>query len=63
MRTEAWETASWLVLRNCSKEVEGEVSGEGGVHAIKHVFFFFFLQKIAASLMKIAASHEEHSLP
>ena len=56
MRTEAWETASWLALRNCSKEVVGEVSGEGGVHAIKHIFS---LHKIAAGLMKTAASHEE----
>ena len=70
MRTEAWETASWLALRNCSKEVVGEVSGEGGVHAIKHIFSLQKIaaglmktaaspMKIAASLMKIAASHEE----
>ena len=26
MRTIAWETASQIALRNCSKEVEGKVS-------------------------------------
>ena len=30
--------------------------GEGGIHAMKHIFF----QKVSASLVKITASHEEH---
>ena len=32
---------------------------EGGVHAIKHTF----LQKVAASLLKVTASHEEQMSP
>ena len=43
MRTTACETAPQITLRNCSKEMgEGQYIhdfGEGGVHAIKHIFF------------------------
>ena len=44
MRTIAWETASQIALRNCSKEVGQKVSThgilvKGGVHATRHVFF------------------------
>ena len=33
--------------------------GEGGVHAIEHIF----LQKVSASLVKVTASHEEQMSP
>jgi len=33
---------------------------EGGIHAAKHIFFF---AKVAASLMKDTASHEEQMSP
>ena len=43
MRTIARETAFQIALRNCSKEVGGALDicdfGEGGVRAIKHIFF------------------------
>ena len=43
MRTLAWKTAFQIALRNCSVEVGGKVSiyvfGEGGVLAIKLIFF------------------------
>ena len=44
MRTIAWDTASQIVLRNCSKEVgvEGQYIcdfGEGEICVIKHIFF------------------------
>ena len=54
MRTAAQETASQTALRNCSKEVVGGkvsiyvIFGEGGIHAIKHIF----LQKVSTSLVK-----------
>ena len=52
MRTMAWDTASQIALRNCSKEVAGEISMyvilEKGVHALKHMFW-----------QKVAASHKE----
>ena len=44
MRTIAWETAFLIALKSCSKD-EGMKGikiydfGEGGVHAIKHIFF------------------------
>ena len=43
MRTIAWETAFLIALKNCSKDVERKGIkiydfGEGGVHAIKHIF-------------------------
>ena len=63
MRTTAREAALQIALRNCSKEVGGKVNiyviGEGGVHAIKHTF----LQKVAASLVKVTASHKEQMSP
>ena len=46
MRTIAWETKFQVALRNCSKEVGGRGGQyicdliKGGVHAIKHIFFF-----------------------
>ena len=54
MRTAAQETAPQIALINCSKEVVGGmvsiymIFGEGGIHAIKHIFF----QKVSTSLMK-----------
>ena len=53
MRTIDWETASQIVLRNCSKEVEEERSiyiwfWWRGIRAIRHTFW-----------QKVAASHEE----
>ena len=44
MRTIAWDIASQIALRNCSKEVGAESQyicdfGEGEVHVIKHIFF------------------------
>ena len=53
MRTAAWETASQVALRNCSKEArqKGRCSCdfvEGRLHAIKHIFF----QKFSTSLTK-----------
>ena len=44
MRTIAWETAFLIALKNCSKDVGRKGIkiydfGEGGVHAIKHIFF------------------------
>ena len=59
MRTVAWETATQIALRNCPKEAgregEGEYIcgfGEGGIHAIKHIFF----QKVSTSLVKRKSS-------
>ena len=52
MRMAAWETTPQVAWRNCSKE--GRQKGqrwcdfvEGGIHAIKHIFF----QKFSTSLM------------
>ena len=43
MRAIAQEKAFQVARRNCSRAVGGKVSicdfGEGGVHAIKHMFF------------------------
>ena len=55
MKTTAQETAVQIALRNCSKEVEGNVRiyvilvKAGGGRVIKHIFF----------LQKVIASHEE----
>ena len=57
MRNAAREKAFQIALRNCSREVGGKVSqyicdfGEGGMHAIKHIFF----------LQKVSASHDEQT--
>ena len=56
MRTIDLETASQVVLRNCSKEVRGKVRiiydfSEGGT-CIKHTFW-----------QRLAASHEEQMSP
>ena len=54
MKTAAQETAPQIALRNCSKELVGGmvsiymIFGEGGIHAIKHIFF----QKVSTSLVK-----------
>ena len=61
MRTVAWEIASQIALRNCSKEVGGKVGiiydfSEGGVRAVKHTF----QQRLAARHEKV--SHEEQIL-
>ena len=52
MRSIAWETASQIALRNCSKKVRGEVGMYmilvKRTRAIKHAFW-----------QKVAASHEE----
>ena len=57
MRSIAQETAPQIALRNFSKEVGGRSVyicdfGEGGVHAIKHIFS-----------QKVATSHKEQSSP
>ena len=49
MRTAAWETAPRVALRNCSKRQFIYDFGEGGICAVKHIFF----QKIPTSLMKL----------
>ena len=58
MRTAAQETAFQIALRNGSKEVAGEGQyicdfGEGGVHAIEHIFFLY----------RVSASPEEQWSP
>ena len=63
MSTIAQEAAFHIALRNCSKEVWG-----GSIYAIlvqegctcnqEHI-----LEKVAASLMKVTASHEEQISP
>ena len=60
MGTVAWVTATQIALRNCPKEAgregEGEYIcgfGEGGIHAIKHIFF----QKVSISLVKRNSHH------
>ena len=46
MRTAAWEAASQMALRDCSKAAVGEVNtygfGEGGVNTMKHSFYKSF---------------------
>ena len=54
MKTAAWETAPQLALRNFFKEAGRKVQhvcdfGEGGICAIKHIFF----QKVTPGLMKL----------
>ena len=65
MRTIAQEAAFQIALRKCSKEVRGKVSiyeilvkGAGYMQSSTH-----FLQKVAASLVKVTASHEEQTSP
>ena len=62
MKTAAWETAPQIALRNFFKEAGKKVQhicdvGEGGICAIKHIFF----QKVSASLVKFSTSHEKQS--
>ena len=54
MKTAAWETAPQLALRNFFKEAGRKVQHvcdfcEGGICAIKHIFF----QKVSPSLVKL----------
>ena len=54
MKTAAWETAPQIALRNFFKEAGKKVQhicdvGEGGICAIKHIFF----QKVSTSLVKL----------
>ena len=63
VRTAAWETAPQRAWRSCSKEAGGKASyiynfGEGGIHAVKHIFF----QKVSTSLVNFD-SHKEQSSP
>ena len=58
MRTVARETAFQIALRNCSEEAEGKVSVyvilvKGGTYNQADT-----MQKFAARLMKVAASHK-----
>ena len=59
MRTIAQETASQIVLRDCTKEAVGSsictILVKEGIHIIKHTLW----QKVATSHKKVAASHME----
>ena len=64
MRTIAQETAFQIALRNCSKEVGGQLR----IHVILVKGEYvqsstYFLQKVSASLVKVTASHEEQTSP
>ena len=56
-----WTTAQEIALINCFKE-EGQYIcdfGEGGAHAIRHIFF----AEVSASHMKVTANHKEQTSP
>lgn len=62
--TIAWETVPQIAPRNCSKEVERKVS----IHVIlvRREYMqsgTYFLQKLAANLMRVTASHKEQMSP
>ena len=64
MRTAAWETATQIALRDCSKEVLGKdniyvilVKGE---YMQSSTYFF---QKISAGLVKLSASPGKQQSP
>ena len=64
MRIITQETAFQISLRSRSLEVGGKVSMhmilmKAGVHAIKHTDW----QKLAASFLKVTASHKEQMSP
>ena len=59
MRTTAQGTAPQTALRNCFKEAWGKGQyicdfGEGGIHAINHIFF-----QVYSSLVKLSTRYEE----
>ena len=61
------DQAPQVALKSCSKEAGRWVGGgqhicdcgEGGIHAIKHIFS----QKVFASFMKLSALHKKQSSP
>ena len=64
IRTIAQETAFQIALRNCSKQAMGKVSLY--MILVKQEYMqssTYFLQKVSAGLVKIAASHEVQSSP
>ena len=64
MRTIAQETVSQIALRNCSKEVEEMVSIY--VILVKGNYMqssTYVSQHIAASFVKVTASHDEQTSP
>ena len=64
MWTAVRETASQRALRNCSKEAGGKVSIY--VILVKEEYMqssTYFLQKVSASLVQVAAHQEEQTSP
>ena len=64
MRIITQEIAFQIALRNRALEEEGKVSvhmilTKAGLHAIKHTVW----QKVAASFLKVTASHKEQRSP
>ena len=62
-RTITWETAFQRALWNCSREAEGSqyicTFGEGGVHAIKHIFCKSFL--LVSSRLVLVTRNSRHN--
>ena len=64
MRTIAEETAFQIALRNCSEQAMGKVSLY--MILVKQEYMqsrTYFLQKLSAGLVKVAASHKVQSSP
>ena len=64
MRTAPREIAFQIALRNCSKEAgEGQYIcdfGEGGVHAMKHIFFYGRFLLVSCRLLLVTRSRHHH---
>ena len=58
MGTIAWETAFQIALRNCSKEVAGEVSVCGTLVKEENMQTSTYFLQVSARLVKVTASQE-----